>query len=158
MPITDMGILSEFAVIRHAGTTDTGIGLGLGIREQIRKIAVSAIGKACVVDAGSDECCGIVIGGSRNQRGCGETGYLYMTVAVTADDTTDCIRVIGTDLAVVHLGIVNIGMVDCTGNAADVRSVTVNMVSGTGIGADVGIDNGSIGCKTDNTTHTGVAI
>ena len=73
MPITDMGILSEFAVIRHAGTADTGIGLGLGIREQIRKIAVSAIGKACVVDAGSDECCGIVIGGSRNQRGCGET-------------------------------------------------------------------------------------
>ena len=158
MPVPDMGVMSEDAVILHAAAADSGIGLGLGIRKQICDIAILAVCKASAADSGTDETCRVVVTGRRLYHIARKASYLDLAAVIAAYQAAHGICVVGSDLAVRHIGVVHIGIFKNSDNTADVCAVAVNVLPGSRVGADFRINDAGVYRITDDAADRSMTI
>ncbi len=159
MPVPDMGIRAEgSADIRRFAAEHALIRFGFGIRKQIAEIACLTISEAVAADRRANEACGIVVSARRRDNVTGEPADLDLSAFIAADNAADRIGAGASYLSALHMGIDDVGILDRANHAADVCGISVDMVSGTGVGIHGRIQDGGVSCITCDTADCGISV
>ncbi len=109
-------------------------------------------------DRRADEARGVVITAGRGDDVAGKPSDLNLAPLIAANNAAHRIGSRAADLAVFHVGVDDVGVFDRAGNAAHIRGIPVNMVSGTGIGVHGRIQDGRVGSAARYAAHRGIAV